>query len=889
MPPSSRGPVSYRTAVADIRGWLARIGREVLQRLRDRTDSEHEQAAIRLVLASLVVAYLGVYYSRQDSLDGTEIAVAWLAVAILTFSVVILVAIIAEPRQSVLRRVVGNLADIGTTSACMTLTGEAGAPLFTIYLWVTLGNGLRYGPRYLYLSASLSFLGFLGVVVFSPYWSAHPPLAIGLLLGLILIPAYAASLVRKLERARRKAEEASQAKSRFLANVSHEMRTPLTGVIGMLDIMLGTRLEARQQEMVLTAQAAAQMMLSLINEVLDIAKIEAGKVELKRIDFDLYRLVAETARVFSADAARKGLAFTSSVSPAAPCRVRGDPERLREVLINLIGNAIKFTEHGQVGLRVRLAHDDEARARVAFEVEDTGIGIPPEAIDRIFAPFEQADDSITRRYGGTGLGTAIARQLVELMGGAIGVESQEGVGSRFWFEVPLEKRPEPEDVLQGIDDTAILVLGADGPVAARLRQRLALWQLEPHWEAPAAPAIARLVSAARQGHPYRALIVDESCVEMPADQLARILRTERSTRDTYLILLAEGSRPLDRLDGYSVVLPDPLNETLLFHALHDAFSLAGPAGVASVMRHREALARGRPLRVLLADDTPLNLKVVGEYLARAGHSVHLVDGGDAALEALTSGVYDAVVLDMHMPDVSGLDVLRAYRFMQPTGRKVPIIMLSADVTAAARAEAERLGADAYLTKPVVSSQLLSTLDALTALATPVSSPMSRAAPEAGAVVPADPGVELGAPLLDAQQVADLRSLRPGPDFLQGLLAEFRQASSAALAALRQAHAEGDFARFRDIAHALQGSAGDMGAVRAARLCRQARALFPATFRESVPPLLEALASTLEETHAALSRLTSGPAGAAPEKSPHPRARSGPGRGSASPPGAGPAP
>jgi two-component system sensor histidine kinase RpfC len=866
-------------------GLLLAILARARDRLADRPDSEHEQAIVRLALASLIVGYLAVSVLQHDDLSGVETAVGWLSVAFLSFSALVLVAIVAQPGRSTLRRLLGMGADLGTTSYCMLLTGEAGAPLFTVYLWVTLGNGLRYGARYLYLSAGLSVAGFLSVILLSPYWSRHPSLSFGLLLGLFLIPTYAASLLRKLEAARLRAEEASQAKSRFLANVSHEMRTPLTGVIGMMDLLLGTRLEHGQREMALTAQTSAQMLLALINEVLDISKIEAGKVELARVEFDLYLLVSEIARVFSAEAERKGLAFSSTVSPAAPFRVGGDPDRLREVLANLLGNAIKFTERGSVSLRVGLAGEDETAALLRFEVQDTGIGIPANALGRIFAPFEQADDAITRCYGGTGLGTTIAKQLVELMGGEIGVVSREGVGSRFWFQVPLEKRPEPTSAAEGLDDSAILVLGSEHRAPPGLRQHLDGWGLHPRWVTPAAGVVARLVSAARQGNPYRAVIVDQASLDLSPEQLAHLLQGEPTVSATHLILLARTPGPASGLDGYSAVLGTPLDKTLLFHALHDAFSLGIPANVPSVAQRRESGARGRPLHILLADDTPLNREVVGEYLKRAGHSVDAVEGGEHALEALTQATYDAVILDMHMPQVSGLDVLRALRFMETGGRRAPVVMLSADATPERQAEALRLGADAYLTKPVVSARLLATLDALTREGAREGGHRESRGTPASAAAP--PGEEPEVPLLDLQTVQDLRGLRPDSDLFEGLVQEFQRGSQEILDALRRAHAEGDFHGFRELAHALQGSAGDMGAARAARLCRELRSVFPASFQTSAGSLLAALSETLRQTHAALSQSPSGPAAPAPLA--RPRARSGPGHAPASPSGAGPAP
>jgi two-component system sensor histidine kinase RpfC len=340
------------------------------------------------------------------------------------------------------------VADNAVTTFCLMQMGEGGAVVIGVYLFITFGNGFRYGRRYLHVCQILGVIGFASVLALSDFWSHHVAIGIGFLIGLVILPFYVGVLAERIEKAKKRADDANQAKGRFVANVSHEMRTPLNGVIAMADILRETSLNESQREIVETMTTSAQLLLAQIEDVLDLSKIEAGRVHIERRAFNLARLLSSALKVILPQARYKGLDVSAKIDLGETEWFEGDAHHLNQVVLNLLSNAVKFTERGQVTLSATVVNEAGDERTVRIEVRDTGIGIPPQKQAAIFEPFTQADDSVTRIYGGTGLGTTIARHLVGLMGGKIGLESSPGVGSSFWVELPLKST-----TAQGIDLT----------------------------------------------------------------------------------------------------------------------------------------------------------------------------------------------------------------------------------------------------------------------------------------------------------------------------------------------------------------------------------------------------------------------------------------------------
>nr|WP_241093581.1 ATP-binding protein [Xanthomonas sp.] len=619
------------------------------------------------------------------------------------------------------------LADYGLMAMAMSAIGEPMACIYVVVMWVTIGNGLRFGNRYLYLAVALACVSFSVTLLTSDYWAANRGLGVGLLVGLAAIPLYLSGLLRELTRATAEARRASEAKSRFLANMSHEFRTPLNGLSGMTEVLATTRLDAEQRECVNTIQASARSLLSLVEEVLDISAIEAGKIRVDKHDFSLRETLGSIGLILQPQARGKGLAYHLDVAADVPDNLSGDAGHLRQVLLNLAGNAVKFTEMGRVDVRVRILKGEPGQAmRLSFDIVDTGIGVPPAMRPRLFEAFEQADVGLARRYEGTGLGTTIAKGLVEAMGGSIGYQENPPRGSRFWFELPFE------------------------------------------------PGSALSTTMARQG--------SAALLEDPTQA------------------------------GNVIAFADPF------------------------LRHR---ARVRSMRVLVADDHAANRMVLQRMLQKAGHRVICVEGAEAVLDALAETEFDAVIVDLHMPGMSGLDMLKHLRVMQAGGPRTPVVVLSADVTPESIQRCEQAGAHTFLAKPVVATRLL---DTLAEIATNGKLRTTEPAPRASAMVEG---------VLDPSVLDELAGLGMGDGFEREFISQCLNDADGCLGGMQLAGDAGNWERLREHAHAIKGVASNLGLVKLASLGGELMRMADWQVRSEWRQRLMALNASLSEGRDAL--------------------------------------
>jgi len=819
------------------------LWQSLLGRIRRRPDSEFQQALIRVVIGAGFYAYFGSgLFHHPEAVSGI---INLIAVIFLGLSTGLLLATLWQPGASAARRVFGALLDFSTASLLLLIGGETSGPLVLIYFWVTIGNGFRYGVNYLYLSTVLAAIGFMSVLAYNNFWYTHLPLGIGLLLAIIAVPLYAATLMRQLHHAIKRAEQASQAKSYFLANMSHELRTPLNGVIGVADLLAETRLDHEQRELTQIIRASADTLLGLIENVLDISRIEAGHLILTQEDFDLHALANGIVKMMAPAAQKKGLTLAAHIAPETPFSLHGDASHLRQILVNLLGNAIKFTEQGRVDLSIRPATAGD-NTRLYFQVADTGIGIPEAAKGHIFDSFSQADPSITRRYGGSGLGTAIAKQIAELMGGRVGLHSQVGVGSTFWFEIPFQ--PAALSTEQKMGTTSVkgrVAFMARGETGQRLEQLVNGWGLVPQaLDSAQAVREALRATAAAEGTLAAIILAVDSLPSAPADFLDSL---DSSGRHGWPPLILIDADPVGRDEagllraGYAAVLSAPINPSLLFNAIHTAASTIWPENVVSIADRFQDKAGSIRLRILVADDNPVNQRVIRGLMAHAGHEVIVADNGEIALDILENEVpgIQLAIIDMQMPTLSGTDVVRRWRYLE-TGH-LPIVMLTADAREESRLACREAGADVFLTKPVNSRALI---DAVARLAT--------AADQAAAPNIVE-GRQTAAPVLDEGILDDLTCLGGGPQFVADLIKEFTQDSLGALAVVERAAQERDYPLLRDHLHMLKGGASDVGASQLAQLCVEAEHLQP--YELGTPLASEKLAQVRAGWAAAGARLT----------------------------------
>lgn len=771
-----------------------------------RPDREHEMSFNRLAFGIIIVTFM--LFSRSS---GTKDALVTMGVFI-GFSIGIVLHLVWQPRISNQRRFFALLLDSLFMGWQLHIGGEPVAMIFPIYLWITFGNGFRFGLEWLRIAMIVTAGSFAIVGISTEFWRTQSHLTIGLFLGLLALPLYAGTLFRRLSLARQQAEEASQAKTMFLASVSHELRTPLNAIIGMSSLLRDTNLTSDQLEMAGTVQTAGKSLLSMIDQILDLSRIDAGHTPTEQISFNLMDLLRETRAMVLAQARAKGLAVVCHVSLETPLQVSGSRHYLGEILLNLMGNAVKFTEAGTILLAVDVEPSANGRVRLLFEVSDTGIGIALEAQYKIFDSFVQANSTIFNRFGGTGLGLSIAKRLVALVGGELTVQSTLGQGTAFRFGIDVAVTT--IETVGPFTDFYVIFFANGSESISIVTERLHGLQIQFVLVDSMSEVMFQLSHRSNDTLRRPLLLVSECRNGESLKNIISLLRVVDPAGDIASILIRaeDGDQNSQRLRWDFTALISPL--------LYD-FEIVMALRIASGTHcGREILvevdavdpALSRSLHILVADDHRINQRVISKILDRAGHTCRIVEDGDAALDALEEdNQFDLVLMDVNMPKLNGLEATKMYRFMALGRPHLPIVALTADITAVMAKNCLDAGMDVCITKPIEPARLLELIGHLT----------GGAANERSATIVSladHPRYRQNAAgALDSHILSTLADLG-GQAFVTSLLEEFLSEAQITTRQLGEAAKTGNMIEFRSQAHALRSSAVNVGALALGKLC-----------------------------------------------------------------------
>jgi two-component system, sensor histidine kinase RpfC len=743
------------------------------------------------------------------------------------------------------------MLDVTMAFAVMLREPEGMSIFYPIILWMILGNGFRYGVRWLFIAAGLSTVAFGYIVLTTDYWRHNLTLGFGLTLALFVIPAYCSTLIRKISSAKEQAETASKAKSYFLASVSHELRTPLNAIIGYGNHLRQSDMPRQQKDMVEASVLAGEHLLHLIEQLIEVAKTGTGTAPVKTSQFRPTDLLSEIRHIMAVRVEDKGLTINLNAEPLSDRLVAGPTDVVRNILLNLVGNAVKFTEAGSISISSALDVQGD-KAAVRLMVSDTGIGIAQSALDHIFQPFQQADDTVMNRFGGTGLGLAICKQLVEQVRGNIHVESIVGQGTTFHVSIPVTViEDDLSDDQREMAQTKIIAFGRLKPAlltSAQSQENVMLRHVACNNAAELGAIVAEMDLSQ-----YDVALV-EAGLAQDVDADSPIWKNFAAAEIAPVLVSGEDSIEWDDVAlraSFASVLPASPNFEELRSAIRIGCSF-GPHHRTPKEQAQPAMQTYQPHRILVADDNRTNRNVLGAILGAAGHDVTMVADGDEALEALENGTFDILLLDVNMPKLNGTDMCAMWRQIEGGRSRLPIVGVTADATSDTEQRCLNAGMDMRLTKPVDAQLLLSTVASYCDTAD-APTPVEFADP-LNVVVPLARRAVVDRAVIDQGQLDYLLSIGDRAFFTE-MVEGFFQDMDDTIEPLRLAVQQHRVQDFRFHAHAIKSSSNNMGAKTLAELCGHLEKITEGDFDEHRFVYLDKIERELEKALEALRQLT----------------------------------
>jgi two-component system sensor histidine kinase RpfC len=762
----------------------------------DKASLEIQQASARLIIGVLGLGVILSLMAVGQVPDPSRLLSLWIAYALGAYLLLIMVTY--SPADSPSRRLLGLLADTAIIAGLLHDTPALLAPLYIIYLGVELDYGFRYGQLYLFIAMVVTVAALGVVIVTTPFWAAGTTFSLGLLLGLILLPFYIATQLARISRTQSTLDQANQLRTEFMANLSHGLRTPVNTIVGLSYLLQDLEVTGDHRLYLETLRMAAKELAKEADQALHWFRLEAGSVALFNESFDLYRVVTECVHILRPQADAKGLPLQLRIDPQVPYYVAGDSYKLSQILMNLVSNAIKFTQHGGVEIRLTSLEQGAEQATLCLTVKDTGIGIPEARKRAILEPYCQADAATARDYGGSGLGTAIARRTVEAMGGELWFQSVQHQGTIFWVKLPFQVLPAPDPHLR-VQPLTVLAIARDRGQDWLLQLRSGVERLAI---VPTLPPPAL--------DDYDLVFIEASA---DVNQALRSFSTPALTAapPVYVVVTPDAGPLADTNPGITIDYPQ--ESAVLYRALHaralwKQVFFTPPADATPVPVHAA--------RILVAEDNAPHQLILRRLLEQAGYQVTVVDNGRDALAALRTATYDLALFDTQMPHLGGLEALQCYH-AETREASIPIIIMSADIAPESTRRCEQAGAAHYLTKPLKPEMLLwvvaHTLEQTVTVDDRNPKPIQAQSPPSG-----DPA--RAASILDNPYLHELQAHK-SPQFLAALIASVQRASEHALADLEHARTTQDPAACRLALHALANAAAAVGAEAVYRRCHAA--------------------------------------------------------------------